>query len=87
MVTIDLHDLIAYCVMLQVWLCFLASTAFFIAFMSVVAVKERNKTGRSIMFRDEIRSRSTWATVYTQFEYVLTIITTQGTVYPSCFNC
>lgn len=56
----------------------LVSAIAFITFMSVVAVREKNKTGHSILFRDAIRSGSTWAVVYTQFEYFLTIITTQG---------
>lgn len=46
--------------------------------MSGMAVVEKNKSGRGIMFRDALRSGSFWGLVYTQLEYVLTIITSQG---------
>lgn len=58
---------------------FLGSTFAFVALMSVLAAKVKYETGRTIMFRDAIRSESTWEMVYTQVEYVLTIITAQGT--------
>lgn len=46
--------------------------------MSAMAVIEKKKSGRGIMFRDVVRNGSLWGLVYTQLEYVLTIITSQG---------
>lgn len=46
--------------------------------MAQASIMEKDKTGRSIMFRDTLRSGSLWGLIYTQFEYVLTIVTSQG---------
>lgn len=46
--------------------------------MSIVATRIKKETGRTVFFRDTIRSESIWGLVYTQVEYILTIITAQG---------